>query len=37
VESKRSDKIFPLTSIQLSQYVGGGINDAYPRLKVDVP
>jgi thiamine biosynthesis protein ThiI len=36
VESKRSDKNFPMTSIQLSQYVGGGINDAYPQLKVDV-
>jgi thiamine biosynthesis protein ThiI len=36
VESKRSDKSFPLTSIQLSQYVGGEISDAYPRLKVDV-
>ncbi len=36
VESKRSDKSFPMTSIQLSQYVGGGIHDAYPGLKVDV-
>ncbi len=36
VESKRSDKSFPLTSIQLSQYVGGGIKDAFPRLRVDV-
>lgn len=36
VESKRSDKSFHLGSIQLSQYVGGGISDAYPHLKVDV-
>jgi thiamine biosynthesis protein ThiI len=36
VESKRSDKRFPMTSIQLSQYVGGEIAAAYPRLRVDV-
>ena len=28
VESKRSDKSFPLTSIQLSQYVGGLLAEA---------
>ena len=36
VESKRADKSFPMTSIQLSQYVGGMLHDAYPHLKVDV-
>jgi thiamine biosynthesis protein ThiI len=36
VESKRSDKAFPMTSIELSQYVGGELADAYPNCKVDV-
>lgn len=36
VESKRSDKTFPMTSIELSQYVGGLLSEAYPHLKVDV-
>lgn len=36
VESKRSDKGFPMTSIQLSQYVGGEINDAYDNLTADM-
>ena len=36
VESKRSDKSFPLTSIQLSQYVGGLLAEAYPNVQVDV-
>lgn len=36
VESKRSDKTFPMTSIQLSQTVGGDLQDAFPHLKVDV-
>ena len=36
VESKRSDKSFPLTSIQLSQYVGGELAEAYPKCRVDV-
>ncbi len=36
VESKRSDKSFPMTSIQLSQYVGGLLADEYPHVKVDV-
>ena len=36
VESKRSDKSFPMTSIQLSQYVGGELAEAYPNCKVDV-
>jgi len=36
VESKRADKRFPMTSIQLSQYVGGLLNDAFPGVAVDV-
>ena len=32
VESKRSDKRFPMTSIQLSQYVGGELAEAYPTV-----
>ncbi len=36
VESKRSDKSFPMTSIELSQYVGGELNEAYPDEKVGV-
>ena len=36
VESKRSDKRFPLNSIQLSQYVGVELADAYPDVEVDV-
>lgn len=36
VETKRADKSFPMTSIQLSQYVGGELQDAFPHLKVDV-
>ncbi len=36
VETKRSDKAFPMTSIQLSQYVGGLLNEEFPEVKVDV-
>ena len=36
VESKRSDKSFPMSSIQLSQYVGGELAEAYPQCRVDV-
>lgn len=36
VESKRSDKSFPMTSVELSQYVGGELNEAYPNVEVDV-
>ena len=36
VETKRSDKSFPMTSIQLSQYVGGLLADAFPDVNVDV-
>jgi thiamine biosynthesis protein ThiI len=36
VESKRADKRFPMTSIQLSQAVGGDLADAFPAVGVDV-
>ena len=36
VESKRSDKRFPLTSIQLSQAIGGRLAEAHPTVEVDV-
>ena len=36
VESKRSDKSFPMGSIQLSQWGGGALHDAFPHLAVDV-
>lgn len=36
VESKRSDKRFPLTSIQISQEIGGRIAEAHPECAVDV-
>ena len=36
VESKRSDKRFPMTSIELSRYVGGELAEAYPGCAVDV-
>lgn len=36
VESKRSDKTFPMTSIQLSQYVGGELNEAFSNLQADM-
>jgi len=36
VESKRSDKSFPMTSIQISQEIGGRIHQAFPGLRVDV-
>ena len=36
VESKRSDKRFPLTSIQLSQEIGGRLAEAHPSVAVDV-
>ena len=36
VETKRADKSFPMTSIQLSQYVGGELDELYPNLQVDV-
>ena len=36
VESKRSDKRFPLNSIQLSQEIGGRLAEAHPSVRVDV-
>ena len=36
VESKRADKRFPMTSIQLSQEVGGTLAEAFPNVPVDV-
>ena len=36
VETKRADKTFPMTSIQVSQYVGGELHEAYDNLEVDV-
>ena len=36
VETKRSDKSFPMTSIQISQYVGGELAEAFPDTAVDV-
>ncbi|MCD8129376.1 MAG: tRNA 4-thiouridine(8) synthase ThiI [Oscillospiraceae bacterium] len=36
VETRRSDKSFPMTSIQLSQYVGGLLAEAFPDVAVDV-
>ena len=36
VECKRSDKTFPLNSIQLAQYLGGELDDAYPHLTADM-
>ena len=36
VESKRADKSFPMGSIQLSQWVGGYLHEAFPHVKVDV-
>ncbi len=36
METKRADKTFPMTSIQLSQYVGGELDELYPNLQVDV-
>jgi len=36
VESKRSDKRFPMGSIELSQYVGGELHDRFPHLTPDM-
>ena len=36
VETKRSDKSFPMTSIEMSRYVGGGLHQAFPHLKPDM-
>ena len=36
VESRRSDKAFPMTSIALSQAIGGRLAEAHPAVEVDV-
>ena len=36
VESKRSDKRFPLTSIGISQEIGGRLAESHPNCRVDV-
>ena len=36
VESRRADKLFPMTSIQLSQAVGGLLAQRFPSVGVDV-
>lgn len=36
VESKRSDKAFPMTSIAISQEIGGRLAEAHPGVEVDV-
>jgi len=36
VEAKRADKRFPMSSIELSQYVGGLLSDDFPEIAVDV-
>ena len=36
VETKRAEKSFPMGSIQVSQWVGGELHDAFPHLRVDV-
>ena len=36
VETRRSDKRFPMSSIEISQYVGGLLSDEFPDTKVDV-
>ena len=36
VESKRADKTFSLTSIQISQQVGGALHQAFPMCEVNV-
>ena len=36
VAAKRSDKQFPMSSIELSQYVGGLLSDEFPEIRVDM-
>lgn len=36
VESKRSDKAFPMSSIAISQEIGGRLAEAHPDCRVDV-
>ena len=36
VETKRGDKRFPMTSIELSQYVGGLLAEAFPNTRAEM-
>jgi tRNA uracil 4-sulfurtransferase len=36
VETKRADKLFPMSSIEISQYVGELLSDEFPDVTVDV-
>jgi thiamine biosynthesis protein ThiI len=36
VETKRADKRFPMTSVEVSQYVGGELNEAFPQCAVNM-
>ncbi len=36
VEAKRSDKTFPMDSMEISREMGGVVLESYPRIKVDV-
>ena len=36
VETRRSDKHFPMSSIEISQYVGGLLSDDFPDIRVDM-
>ncbi len=36
VESKRSDKSFPLNSVELSQNIGSFLNGEFPKIRCDV-
>ncbi|PKM73320.1 MAG: tRNA 4-thiouridine(8) synthase ThiI [Firmicutes bacterium HGW-Firmicutes-16] len=36
VETRRSDKRFPMSSIEISQYVGGLLSDEFPDIAVDM-
>jgi thiamine biosynthesis protein ThiI len=36
VETNRADKRFPMTSVELSKYLGGKILEAHPHLSVDL-
>lgn len=36
VETRRADKHFPMSSIEISQYVGGLLSDEFPDIAVDM-
>lgn len=36
VETKRADKRFPMTSVQVSQHLGGELAEKYPHLRPDM-